>query len=59
MKKLPKRVYIAWEEAGGNEESFLVASKDYYSLVAQHEIRQIGVYELVEKKNLVNKSELV
>ena len=57
MKKLPKTLYVAYEEEGTDNE-YLNCSESYTTLAEIDDKRKVGVYQLVEVKTLVNKSEL-
>lgn len=56
MKKLPKKVFVAWQEEG-TENEYLVVSTNVEMLVEQGEQKSIGIYELKETKTAVNKTE--
>ena len=58
MKKLPKKVFIAWQEEG-TETEFLEATTSVNELVDQDQECKVGLYELKEIKTAVNKTELV
>lgn len=57
-KKLPLRVYVAWQEEGTDGE-FVGASTNVTTLVAFGQQIRVGIYELCEVKTAVNKTELV
>ena len=57
MKKLPKTLYVAYEEEGTDNE-YLSCSESYNTFAVTDEKRKVGVYQLVEVKTVVNKSEL-
>ena len=59
MKKLPKRVYVTWEDPGGNEEPFLLAQGSINSFAVAGEGVVVGVYELVNKGTIVAMPELL
>jgi hypothetical protein len=59
MKKLPKKIYVAW--SGNGKDAYLEAtvSLDENGLANYGDSVQVGVYELKEIKKAVNKTELV
>jgi hypothetical protein len=57
MKKLPKQVYVAWEQAA-NDEPFLIAQETEHGLVEAGDTRTVGVYQLVETVTLSAKVEI-
>lgn len=56
--KLPKKVFIVREDEGTDDE-FLSATTDLDSVAVMGDKRTVGIYELVEIKIAVNKTELV
>lgn len=57
MKKLPKRINVAWEPID-NEQPYLIAQETQLGLVDVGDIREVGIYELVETVTLVGKAEV-
>ncbi len=59
MKKLPKKIYVAWR--GEGEDTYLQAttSLDENGLAEYGDSVQVGIYELKETKTAVNKTELI
>ena len=47
-KKMPKTIYVKWEEPGGREEPFMLAGEDFDGMVDVGGKTVIGTYQLVE-----------
>ena len=56
-KKLPKKVYVAWEDAV-TEGPYLIAEETERGLVEVGDTRTVGIYQLVETVTLSAKVEI-
>ena len=56
-KKLPKKVYVAWEDAVTGEP-YLIAQETELDLVDVGDTRTVGIYQLVETVTLSAKVEI-
>jgi hypothetical protein len=56
MKKLPKRIYVKWED---DDEPYLVAQVTSAAFAEINENAVVGVYELVHKGTIVTKPEVL
>ena len=56
-KKLPKKVYVAWEDAV-NDEPYLIAQETELGFVEPGVKRTVGIYQLVETVTLSAKVEI-
>ena len=55
MRKLPKKLFVAIQEQG-TEDEFLQADTDISMLVGNGEKKVIGIYELTEERIAINKT---
>lgn len=53
-KRLPKKLFMAWNYDG--DEPFLDHDEDAGLLAEPNSTREVGVYQLVKKVKLVNKT---
>jgi len=49
MKKLPKQIFVTWDQQPNDKESFLLADESADGL-ADHNKRVVGTYQLVEEQ---------
>jgi hypothetical protein len=59
MKKLPKRIYVAWQGEGKDAYLESTTNLDDNGMADYNDSVQVGIYELKEVKTAVNKTELV
>ena len=57
-KKLPKKVYVAWEEQAMDDEPYLIAQETDRGLVDVGDTRTVGIYQLVETVTLSARVEI-
>lgn len=57
MKKLPKKLFVALQEEGTQDE-FLQCDTELSMLVGNDEKKTVGIYELKEERIAVNKTTL-
>ncbi len=58
-KVLPEILFVKVERDRDPEDDFFIASDDPSDLSEAETTIEVGEYKLVEKKNLVNKTEIV
>lgn len=58
MKKMPKKLFVVWKEGSHNEDGWYQADTKPNDFVEYGEETTIGVYQLIELKRAVNKTEL-
>ena len=59
MKRFPKTLYVKIEHEREPKDDFFIASNLISDLAEPEETVQIAIYDLINVKNAVNKTELV
>ena len=58
MKKLPKTIYVKWED-GGDGEQYMVASEDWDTHAALGEKHLVGTYQLITQDHVISETRKV